>query len=126
MKVKGRVIPNPVVALKEGTVRLPLKNAEGRTMVAMGRLVDQKGCDLLVDAFGQLVARYPNWSLVVMGEGPLRGELETRARALHLEHQVQFAGDVPDPFPVLRAADLFLLSSRSEVLPNPLRDDMAW
>jgi glycosyltransferase involved in cell wall biosynthesis len=69
----------------------------------MGRLVDQKGFDLLLDAFGQLAARYPDWSLVVLGEGPLRSELQARARALHLEQQTQFAGEVPDPFSVLRA-----------------------
>jgi glycosyltransferase involved in cell wall biosynthesis len=125
MKVKGRVIPNPVLAFKERTARLPLKNAEGRTMVAMGRLVDQKGFDLLLDAFGQLSARYPDWSLVIMGEGPLRGELEARARALHLEHQVQFTGEVPEPFPALRAADLFVLSSRFEGFPNALCEAMA-
>ncbi|HEX3095323.1 MAG TPA: glycosyltransferase family 4 protein [Candidatus Angelobacter sp.] len=125
MKVKGCVIPNPVLAFKEGTARLPLKDPEGRTIVAMGRLVDQKGFDLLLDAFGQLSARYPDWSLVVLGEGPLRGELQARASALHLEHQVQFAGEVPDPFPVLRAADLFVLSSRFEGFPNALCEAMA-
>jgi len=125
MKVKGRVIPNPVLAVKEPATRLPPKNAEGRTMLAMGRLVDQKGFDLLLDAFGQLAARYPDWSLVVLGEGPLRGELEARARGLHLERQVQFAGEVPDPFPLLRAADLFVLSSRFEGFPNALCEAMA-
>jgi glycosyltransferase involved in cell wall biosynthesis len=125
VKVKGRVIPNPILALKEGTAHLPLKNAESHTMVAMGRLVDQKGFDLLLDAFGELSARYTTWSLVIMGEGPLRSELEARARALHLEHQVQFAGEVSDPFPVLRAAELFVLSSRFEGFPNALCEAMA-
>jgi GalNAc-alpha-(1->4)-GalNAc-alpha-(1->3)-diNAcBac-PP-undecaprenol alpha-1,4-N-acetyl-D-galactosaminyltransferase len=125
MNVKGRVIPNPVLAFKEGTAHLRRKNAEGRTMVAMGRLVDQKGFDLLLDAFGQLSARYSDWSLVIMGEGPLRIELEARARALRLEHQVQFAGEVADPFPVLRAANLFVLSSRFEGFPNALCEAMA-
>jgi glycosyltransferase involved in cell wall biosynthesis len=125
MKVKARVIPNPVPAPKEGAARVPLKNVQGRTMVAMGRLVDQKGFDLLLDAFGQLATRYPDWSLVVLGEGPLRGELLARARALHLERQVQFAGEVPDPFSVLRGADLFVLSSRFEGFPNALCEAMA-
>jgi glycosyltransferase involved in cell wall biosynthesis len=125
IKVKGRVIPNPVLALNERTTHPPLKNAEGRMMLAMGRLVDQKGFDLLLDAFGQLAARYPDWSLKILGDGPLRGELEARARALHLEHRAQFSGEVPDPFTVLRAADLFVLSSRFEGFPNALCEAMA-
>lgn len=124
MKVKGRVIPNPVPAPKEGTAP-PVKSAEGHTMIAMGRLVDQKGFDLLLDAFGQLAFRYPDWSLVVLGDGPLRGVLVARAHALHLERQVQFAGEVPDPFSFLRAADLFVLSSRFEGFPNALCEAMA-
>lgn len=124
MKVKGRVIPNPVPAPKEGTDP-PVKSAEGHTMIAMGRLVDQKGFDLLLDAFGQLAARYPDWSLVILGDGPLRGVLVARVHALHLEHQVQFAGEVPDPFSFLRAADLFVLSSRFEGFPNALCEAMA-
>jgi len=125
IKVKGRVIPNPVLAIKEPTTRLPPKNDEGRMMLAMGRLVDQKGFDLLLDAFGQLAARYPDWSLKILGDGPLRGELEARARALHLEHRAQFAGEMPDPFPILRAADLFVLSSRFEGFPNSLCEAMS-
>lgn len=125
MRVKARVIPNPVPAVKEGTARLPRKSAERHTMVAMGRLVDQKGFDLLLDAFGQLADQYPDWNLVVMGEGPLRAQLLARARALQLEHQVQFVGEVADPFSVLRGADLFVLASRFEGFPNALCEAMA-
>lgn len=125
MKVKARVIPNPVLAVKEGTARQPRKSADEHMMVAMGRLVDQKGFDLLLDAFGQLAARYPDWSLVILGDGPLRAELGARARALHLERQVKFAGEVADPFSVLCSADLFVLSSRFEGFPNALCEAMA-
>lgn len=125
MKVKARVIPNPVPVRKDGTAHQPRKSSQGHTMVAMGRLVDQKGFDLLLDAFGQLAARNPDWTLVVLGEGPLRGELLARARVLRLGHQVQFAGEVSDPFSVLRRADLFVLSSRFEGFPNALCEAMA-
>jgi glycosyltransferase involved in cell wall biosynthesis len=48
-----------------------------------------------------------------------------RAQALNLEHRVKFAGEVVDPFSVLRGADLFVLSSRFEGFPNALCEAMS-
>jgi len=91
----------------------------------MGRLVPQKGFDLLLEAFSRIADRYPEWSVKVLGKGPLQGQLEAQAESLGLKSRVTFAGVVSDPFPILRAADLFVFSSRFEGFGNALAEAMA-
>lgn len=127
VKVRGWVIPNPVV-LPAGFSRLdqPSRNdASGHTMVAMGRLAPEKGFDLLLEAFSQVAGRHPDWSLMILGDGRLRDQLVARAQELALAEQLNLAGTIPDPYVVLGTADLFVLSSRFEGFPNSLCEAMA-
>jgi glycosyltransferase involved in cell wall biosynthesis len=124
IRIAGYAIPNPV--------SLPLiagnherGNTKARTIVAMGRLVPQKGFDLLLDAFSRIAARHPDWSLKILGKGPLKEQLEIQASNLGLKDRVCFAGSLPDPFTVLCAADLFVFSSRFEGFGNALSEAMA-
>jgi GalNAc-alpha-(1->4)-GalNAc-alpha-(1->3)-diNAcBac-PP-undecaprenol alpha-1,4-N-acetyl-D-galactosaminyltransferase len=124
IKVAGYAIPNPVV--------LPMTSANGMpggskapTVIAMGRLVPQKGFDLLLEAFAGIAARHPDWSLKVLGKGPLKQQLESQAKSLGLKDRVHFVGTASDPFSVLRAADLFVFSSRFEGFGNALAEAMA-
>src|SRR5690348_5094871 len=94
-------------------------------MVAMGRVVPQKGFDLLLEAYGRVAPKHPDWSMTILGQGPLRDELVTRSQAMNLAERVHFPGEVSDPFTVLRSADLFVLSSSYEGFPNPLCEAMA-
>lgn len=93
-------------------------------IVAMGRLVEQKDFATLVDAFALLRARMAS-RLLILGEGPLRGDLIRRVRAHRLEHDVELHGFVDNPFPYLKRAALFVLSSRVEGLPGSLIQAMA-
>jgi glycosyltransferase involved in cell wall biosynthesis len=61
----------------------------------------------------------------VIGEGPLRSQLEALSQQLSLTGQVEFTGALADPFPTLRAADLFVFSSRFEGFGNALCEAMA-
>jgi GalNAc-alpha-(1->4)-GalNAc-alpha-(1->3)-diNAcBac-PP-undecaprenol alpha-1,4-N-acetyl-D-galactosaminyltransferase len=126
IKVEGYAIPNPVMlpaSLSAGTLRLA--KAGPRTLIAMGRLVPQKGFDLLLEAFARIAGKHSEWSLKVLGKGPLKAQLEAQAESLGLKNRVNFAGTVPDPFPVLRDADLFVFSSRFEGFGNALAEAMA-
>jgi glycosyltransferase involved in cell wall biosynthesis len=127
IRVKGRVIPNPVVILPalKGPEKRQGDKSSGRIVTAMGRLVPQKGFDLLLRAFSQIAHRHPEWSLVIMGRGALKSELELQARTLNLADRVQFPGAVSDPFAAFHAADLFVLSSRFEGFANVLCEAMA-
>ena len=120
-----RMIPNGVDvekfrpagdASREGPVRL----------LFVGRVVRQKGLDVLLDA----LARLPEaacFELTIAGDGPLRGEMEDRAGRLGLGDRVRFAGWLErEAMPeMLRRADAFVFPSRDEGMPNAVLEAMA-
>lgn len=116
------VIPNPVSPCA-GDVSKP--QSLGNVIVAMGRLVPQKGFDLLLAAFARLHGEYGEWRLVIYGAGPERSALQEQADRLQIANCVTFAGLVEDVSARLRACDVFVLSSRYEGFPNALCEAMA-
>jgi len=94
-------------------------------LLAMGRLVPEKGFDILIEAFARVERDHPEWSLAILGEGPERGRLEALACARRLAARVRFPGRVSDPLPHLLSAHAFALSSRFEGFPNALLEAMA-
>jgi GalNAc-alpha-(1->4)-GalNAc-alpha-(1->3)-diNAcBac-PP-undecaprenol alpha-1,4-N-acetyl-D-galactosaminyltransferase len=126
-RIKWCIIPNPVVVpcgLSVSQSRR-IKDTPGRVLIAMGRLTPQKGFDILLETFSIIAGRHPEWSLTILGDGPLKRRLEAQATFLGLKGRVCFPGEVSDPFSALRAADLFVLSSRFEGFPNALCEAMA-
>ncbi|MBE9044416.1 glycosyltransferase family 4 protein [Pleurocapsales cyanobacterium LEGE 10410] len=92
-------------------------NPEQQWIMSMGRLTQQKGFDLLLEAFAQVAPQHPDWQLVILGEGELRSDLEQLITKLNLQERVVLPGRVKDPFPLLRRAQLFVMSSRFEGFP---------
>lgn len=88
-------------------------------VLGVGRLVDVKGFDVLIKAFA-LARKERPMRLVILGEGPLRSELASLARSLGVEADVQLPGFVQNPFPWMKQAELFVLTSRVEGLPGAL------
>lgn len=128
------VIPNPlrgvevwraVLSETDGNGLLAKCQSYGKTLLAMGRLVEQKGFDLLLDAFALVAEAHRDWQLVILGEGPLRAELERRFKALGLDSRVALPGFMNQPESLIRGADLFVMSSRFEGFPNALLEAMA-
>ncbi|MBT1065575.1 glycosyltransferase [Bowmanella sp. Y26] len=101
-----------------------LQQKQGKVIVAMGRLVEQKGFDFLVDAFARLNQQML-CRLIIFGEGPLREALTAQAAKLAVSERIDFAGYCPNPLAEIRLADLFVLSSRFEGSPNALVEAMA-
>ena len=83
-------------------------------ILAMGRLHENKGLDVLLEA----LARLPNAYLWIAGEGPLRAELETKAQNLFVKPRVRFLGWRTDAAALFAACDLFVCPSRHEPLGN--------
>ncbi len=118
---RGRVIPNPVMEPPPGSE----EPVDPPVAVAMGRLVPQKGFDLLLEAFASVAERHPEWRLEIWGEGPDRDALEAQRDALGLADRVAFPGRTRDPYLVFRQAGLFVMSSRREGFPTVLGEAMA-
>ena len=86
-------------------------------VLTVGRLVRQKGHDLLIEAVPRLVDRFPDVAVVVLGEGSMRGLLTRRAAELGVTDHVHLPGHRTDARMLLDAADVFVLPSRQEGLP---------
>jgi glycosyltransferase involved in cell wall biosynthesis len=95
------------------------------TFICVARLVEQKGVDILIEASAKALQELPNWRLAILGDGPLRGELEALAGALGIAENIDWLGHVPDPYPYLCAAEFFILTSRFEGTPNALLEAMS-
>lgn len=99
--------------------------AESRpVVVGMGRLVPQKDFATLIQAF-RTVAERTDARLVILGEGPLRGDLTALAGQLGLADRVDLPGFLPNPLPLLRGARLFVMSSRFEGFGNVVAEALA-
>jgi glycosyltransferase involved in cell wall biosynthesis len=127
IKVHGAVIANPVALpfVAASGFASPAQAKKGHVIVGMGRLVEQKGFDLLLEAFSRVAERHSDWTLRILGEGPLKNRLCAHATELKIVQRVEFTGALTDPFPVLREADLFVFSSRFEGFGNALCEAMA-
>ncbi|MDB4944782.1 MAG: hypothetical protein JWP97_4316 [Labilithrix sp.] len=93
-------------------------------VVAAGRLVPKKGFHVLLEAVA-LLRRTRDVRLLIMGEGPERADLERRVARLALGDHVRLVGHLANPFSVLARADLFVLSSLAEGMPNVLLEALA-
>lgn len=83
-------------------------------LVAAGRLVEQKGFDLLIAAFGRIAGRFPQWTLKIWGEGSERAALEQQCRQLGLQGRVVLPGTSRSHCGWIAGSDVFILSSRFE------------
>ena len=122
LRERVSVIPNPVVV-----PTIPAAGSTPPLVVAAGRLVEQKGFDLLLRALAGLDARtLAEWRTVILGEGPMRAELEALIAQLDLGGHARLVGQVPSADEWLQRGSIFVLSSRFEGFPNVLAEAMAW
>ena len=110
---RGLAIPNPLSseALRGGS---PSTSGRAETVMAMGRLADQKGFDRLIRAFSMVAAEHPGWTLTIWGEGDERQALERLRDRMELQGRIALPGWTPHPFAEMRRAGLFVVSSRYE------------
>jgi GalNAc-alpha-(1->4)-GalNAc-alpha-(1->3)-diNAcBac-PP-undecaprenol alpha-1,4-N-acetyl-D-galactosaminyltransferase len=118
------VIPNPVALPDSDPIESQLYT-DDRHLLAIGKLIPQKGFDLLIRAFSQICDRHPEWTLTILGEGEMRAELAQLCEQLQLDERVFLPGTVRNIDAHLRKADIFALPSRFEGFPVTLCEAMA-
>ena len=99
--------------------------ADAPVVVSVMRLVPQKAPLDFIDAAGRLLREVPDGRVLIVGDGPLRQQVEARCRTLRIRDRVVFTGlrtDVPD---LLAAADVLALASLWEGLPRVIPQAMA-
>lgn len=96
-----------------------------KIVLFIGRLDEQKGLDLLLEAAARLQHLFDQFEVWLVGDGPIKTELESQSARLGLENRVKFWGfhDQIDPF--LFASDILALPSRFEAMPIVLLEALA-
>jgi glycosyltransferase involved in cell wall biosynthesis len=92
---------------------------------AIGRLSEEKGFDLLIQAVDRLLLSGLDVELFIAGEGDQHDRLAAMIRALGREDRIHLAGFVSEPIALYEALDVFALSSLREGLPNVVLEAMA-
>ena len=113
-------IPNGVPAAE----RSP-SDVSNPIVIAAGRLTRQKGFDLLVSAYAQVVREQPEWTLKICGRGPLRHDLLARAEECDVADRLVLPRHVRDMDSEMQQASIFVLSSRWEGFPMVLIEAMS-
>jgi len=120
----GVDVPRPDPAAR-GRIRAELGLRDDPVLIVTSRLHPAKGHRVLVEALAKLRGPFPRLRLVIVGDGVERPKLEEQARALGLGDAVIFTGFRSDVTDLLRAADLFVLPSLLEGMPNTALEAMA-
>jgi glycosyltransferase involved in cell wall biosynthesis len=115
-------MPNPIPFLPE----VPSPRT-GNVVVSVGRLHDQKGIDMLLDAWAEVVPRHSDWRLRIYGSGEEEDEeiLKKQCTALGLDDFVEWMGSTGDVPGAMQGGSVFVLSSRGEGFPLVLMEAMA-
>ena len=121
------VIPNPVDAKQminrsddDGIV-----TTDSPFIVTAGRFIAEKGYDILLDAFQIIKKHSGELKLVILGDGELRGALESQIKRLGLDNAVFMPGFSKNVYPWFRKAKVCVISSRVEGFPNVLLQMMS-
>lgn len=115
----------PVPTVDPAAVRRELGFPEDAPLVLFaGRLAEQKRIDVLVKALDLLQHIQPDLRAVIAGDGPLRDQLEGLARSYRLTERVRFLGHRNDVSRLMAAADVVVLPSSYEGLPNLILEAM--
>jgi len=112
------VIANPVRSVKRSEAE------REQIILAVGRLVPEKGHDVLIGAFARVASSFPEWRIVILGDGPLREQIAAWIDRAGLAGRVEMPGTTRDVDAWFSRCGLYVHPSRSEGFPNALIEAM--
>ena len=126
-----KLISNPVsypLPFQSGQYPIPgeIIADDKKLIIACGRLNKEKQFDLLIKAFSKVQTKFPDWRLVILGEGEERKNLDNLVQALEADHAIKLPGASGNMSEWYERGDLFVLSSKVEGFPNALLEAMAY
>lgn len=122
IKEKSEVIYNPLdIGEYKGA---GLSCEKSKKIVSVGRIIEQKRPELLVNSFNNIHKEFEEYKLVFYGDGDLKGEMERYAKSIGLGEKVEFAGATQNVYESIKDAELFVLCSDYEGMPNALLEAM--
>ena len=117
-----KVIPN---AVNPEFILPPFNGERRKTVISVGRHNAQKNFDLLISAFAEVSKDFPEYTLEIYGKGELTQEYKAQCGKLGITDKVMFCGFCDNVKEKLYGADLFVISSDYEGVPNALIEAMA-
>lgn len=121
LQKKSKIIYNAVKEDFYNVNRTPVRGE----IVTCGRLTEQKNHAVLINAFADVQKKYPFATLKIYGDGTLKDKLQKQIDDLGLSSSAHLMGATSDVTRALQTADLFVLSSDYEGMPNALMEAMA-
>ena len=95
-----------------------------KTITAVGRIDENKNHELLIRAFARIAGQFPEYRLVIYGEGDKRQELCKLSEELGLKNRISLPGSIADVSEAIYKTSVFVLSSNTEGMPNTLIEAM--
>ncbi|NQV88307.1 MAG: glycosyltransferase family 4 protein [Parcubacteria group bacterium] len=123
------LVKNKIEVIHNGIGEIPFKEGfESRQFLGkniredlwigtVSELHKNKGVDFIIEAFSQISSDFPNTTLVIIGEGEERDNLEQLVMEKNLQEKIHFVGNVDNARIYLKAFDIFTLTSRTEAFP---------
>lgn len=118
---KAVILQNPVSAV---FFKERYDGVREKTIVAVGRVDENKNHEMIIRAFGEIAKEFPDYKLVIYGEGECRQRLLALVRERGLSEQILLPGSIDNVADAIYRARIFVLSSNSEGVPNTLIEAM--
>lgn len=119
---QNKVVTIPNMAVANEDFKLDLNS---KIIIAVGRLHNQKGFDMLITASKEVFDKYPDWTLNIFGEGELKETLQSQIQTLGLQKNIFLKGYTNNINAEFAKSAFFVLSSRYEGFPMVLVEAMS-